>query len=329
MTAEVLTAVPSGNTTPEVTANIADVINDTEPIADDEIEIKKDEKNDPVYRARAFQFTMFDMENWVNLCEKFRDLKSCDYIVAGKEICPTTKKEHVHIYVHLTSTYRLSKKILAFGAHIEICRGSPKQNIAYVKKDGNIVYEYGKEPHQGQLTCGDLLQMEKKEVPGPLKRIWTELQEEEREEKDFRQMLREIKERKLRAPEIVYVTGESGAGKTFKAYDDALNDFEEEKIGKLTIENGFVKATIKDAECFVIEEFRPSQMKASSFLQLTDKYGYSCNIKGGHLHLRPKRIYICSIIPPEDIYRDEEINAQFLRRITKRIEVKRGDWMMN
>lgn len=329
MTAEVLTAVPSGNTTPEVTANVQDVINDTEPIADDEIEIKKDEKNDPVYRARAFQFTMFDMENWVNLCEKFRDLKSCDYIVAGKEICPTTKKEHVHIYVHLTSTYRLSKKILAFGAHIEICRGSPKQNIAYVKKDGNIVYEYGKEPHQGMITIGELKKMSEDEVPANLQKIKEHVDRKAKKLNDFFQMLDEIEKDDLKAPEIIYITGESGSGKTYGAYKDAIKSFPKEKIGKLTIENGFVDPINEEAECFVIEEFRPSQMKASSFLQLTDKYGYSCNVKGSHVHLRPKRIYICSIIPPEEIYRDEEINAQFLRRITKRIEVKRGDWMMN
>ena len=37
-------------------------------------------------------------------------------------------------------------------AHIEYCRASPKQNIDYIKKDGNIIYEYGEEPKQGKLN---------------------------------------------------------------------------------------------------------------------------------------------------------------------------------
>lgn len=69
-----------------------------------------------------------------------------------------------------------------------------------------------------------------------------------------------------------------------------------------------------------IEEFRPSQIKASDFLQLTDKYGFRCNTKGGFATLRPEKIIICSIIPPEQIYK-EEVNKQFLRRITETIDL--------
>ena len=76
-----------------------------------------------------------------------------------------------------------------------------------------------------------------------------------------------------------------------------------------------------DAECFVIEEFRPSQMAAASFLQLTDKYGFRANIKGGWRYLHPKKIIICSIIEPEFLYHNDEINTQFTRRITKCINL--------
>ena len=100
----------------------------------------------------------------------------------------------------------------------------------------------------------------------------------------------------------------------------ALKEYKKQEIGKITLKNDFFDIVNENAKCYVIEEFRPSQIKASDFLQLTDKYGYRCNIKGGFVTLRPEKIIICSIIPPEQIYR-EEVNKQFMRRITERIDL--------
>lgn len=272
------------------------------------------------FRARAFQFTIHKLENYENFVKIFKDLKSCDFGISCKEICPNTKKEHIHLYTHFTQPYRLSRKILSFNNHIEICRGSPKQNIDYIEKDGNIIEEWGVRPRQGQLTISELKDLNKDETPAILYRIKNDIDEKENDKKVFFEMLNEIKNDSLKGPEIIYITGESGKGKTYSAYKIALEKFETEKIGKLTCKNEFIDIINEEAECFVIEEFRPSQIKASDFLQLTDKYGYRCNIKGSFKTLRPKMIIICSIIRPENLYRDEEINEQFLRRITSIIE---------
>ena len=134
-------------------------------------------------------------------------------------------------------------------------------------------------------------------------------------------MLEEIEKDDLKGPEIIYICGDSGKGKTYKAYKIALSKFDKIDIGKLTIENNFIQITKDKAKCYVIEEFRPSQIKAASFLQLTDKYGYTCNIKGSFKTIRPKCIIIASIIKPEDLYKNEEINKQFTRRITEIINL--------
>lgn len=270
--------------------------------------------------ARAFQFTIHKLEKYDEFVKIFKDLKSCDFGISCLEICPNTKKEHIHLYTHFTNPYRLSKKILKYNFHIELCRGSPKQNIDYIEKDGNIIEEWGTRPRQGQLTISELKNLEKDETPAILYRIKNEIDEKENDKNKFFEMLDEIQNDSLKGPEIIYITGDSGKGKTYSAYKIALEKFEKEKIGKLTCKNEFIDIINEDAECFVIEEFRPSQIKASDFLQLTDKYGYRCNIKGGFKTLRPKMIIICSIIRPQELYRDEEINSQFLRRITSIIE---------
>ena len=190
----------------------------------------------------------------------------------------------------------------------------------YIEKDGHIIEEYGTRPRQGQLTISELKEMDKNETPATLYRIKNEIDERENDKNKFFQMLNEIKNNCLKGPEIIYITGQSGNGKTYGAYEIALQNFNIEQIGKLTCKNDFIDIVNEDAECFVIEEFRPSQIKASDFLQLTDKYGYRCNVKGSFRTLRPKMIIICSIIPPNQLYTNEEINVQFLRRITKIIE---------
>ena len=157
-------------------------------------------------------------------------------------------------------------------------------------------------------------------MPANLKRIKQEVDREAQDKQTFFDMLNEIREKKLKAPIIIYITGGTGKGKTFKAYELATEKYTNEDIGKLTLKNDFIDVVNESAKCYIIEEFRPSQIKASDFLQLTDKYGYRANIKGGFITLRPEEIIICSIIPPEEIYK-EEINQQFMRRITETIDL--------
>nr|QTE03437.1 MAG: replication-associated protein [Syrmaticus ellioti CRESS-DNA-virus sp.] len=276
-------------------------------------------------KARAYQLTLNKVERYEELRDALLSLKSLDYYISCKEKAPTTGHEHIHIYAHFNTPYRMSQKILKIGAHIEICKGSPKQNVDYIRKDGNIIEEFGEEPHQGRIyTVKEVREAPVDDIPASLKRIRKEMDEEEREKKMFMDMLTEIENDNLKAPKIIYITGSTGKGKTYGAYKRAIKEYKKEEIGKLTLKNDFIDIENKDAKCFVIEEFRSSQIMAADFLQLTDKYGYKCNTKGGFYALRPEMIIICSIIHPRDLYANEEINEQFLRRITELIDLDKS-----
>lgn len=292
MTAEVMTAFASGNTNPEA-----------------------------AFRARAFQFTLNEVEKYEALKNDLLALKTCDYFISCEEVAPTTGHKHIHIYVHFSQTYRISKKLMKHKAHIEICKGSPKQNIAYIEKDGNILDEIGERPTQGIKSVKELKEANINDIDPHLYNIKCKIDDKAKDEEQFMNMLEEIEKDELKAPEIIYICGDSGAGKTYKAYKIALSKFDKKDIGKLTIENNFIQITNEKAKCYVIEEFRPSQIKAASFLQLTDKYGYTCNIKGSFKSIRPECIIIASIIKPEELYVNEEINKQFTRRITQIINL--------
>lgn len=271
-------------------------------------------------KHRAYQLTLHEVDRLQELLENLHGYKSLDYLAAGAlEVCPTTQKQHYHVYAHFRTPIRMNVKKTC-GAHVEWCKGSPKQNISYLTKDGELTYEWGTIPHQGCATMADLMEHQPDEVPPQYKRIYDEELRKRRDIETFMNMLTEIEEDKLQAPEIVYITGGTGKGKTYSGYKEALATSPKDKIGKLTIQNNFVDVLNENADTFVIEEFRPSQMHAACFLQLIDKYGYRCNAKGKFVTLRPKKIIICNIIKPEEIYHDE-VNQQFLRRITKRIEL--------
>ena len=273
------------------------------------------------FRARAFQFTLNEVEKYEALKNDLLALKTCDYLLSCEEIAPTTGHKHIHIYAHFDKPYKISKKIMKHKAHIEVCKGSPKQNINYIMKEGHILDEIGERPTQGIKSVKELREANIDDIDPHLYNIKCKIDEKTNEEEQFMNMLEEIEKDDLKGPEIIYICGDSGKGKTYKAYKIALSKFEKKDIGKLTIENNFIQITNDKAKCYIIEEFRPSQIKAASFLQLTDKYGYTCNIKGSFKSIRPKCIIIASIIKPEDLYKNEEINKQFTRRITQIINL--------
>ena len=185
-----------------------------------------------------------------------------------------------------------------------------------------MIYEYGEPRYTGgAYTIEKIKRMTtkevKQEVPLHLTRIALEIKEQQHEEEILDNVLNEIRKDELKAPEVIYITGEPGMGKTYGAYKECCQkEPDNKKIGILQINNNFCKFTNPDAENLIIPEFRPSQIAAAEFLQLTDKYGYAANTKGGFKMIRPKRIYICSVKSPFEIYKDE-VNKQFLRRISK------------
>lgn len=271
-------------------------------------------------KARAYQLTLNQPEKLGELLENMKQYKSLDYyMVSHLEVGEEKQHEHYHIYLHFRTPIKLNIKKCC-GAHVEFVKGTYNDNLKYFTKQGELTEEWGEKPHQGLKTVKELKEMNIEEVPPQYYRIKKEIDAEKNDENNFFEMLDEIEKDELKAPKIIYITGGTGKGKTYKAYKIALQNYEKKDIGKLTLKNDFFDVINKNAKCFVIEEFRPSQIKASDFLQLTDKYGYRANIKGGFVSLRPEMIIICSIIEPEKIYK-EEINQQFIRRITEIINL--------
>lgn len=283
-------------------------------------------------KQKAYVLTINEksLEHYQDIKGYLTGLKTNTYYLCCEHVGQENK--HYHVYVQFSNAIKLSIKKL-HGAHVEKAFGSAQQNIAYLRceddkhKKLNIqsiqIDEIGMPKfHGGCRVVKDIKEMDSlDEIPIMYYNIARQIKNQQHEEAELLNVLNEIKDDNLSGPEVVYISGPSGAGKTYSAYKMALEKFKPEQIGKININNNFFKFTGLHKECYVIEEFRPSQLHAAEFLQLTDKYGYNANTKGGFEFIRPKMIIICSIIPPEELYKDEEINKQFLRRITQNLEV--------
>lgn len=275
-------------------------------------------KPSTVTKARAFQLTLNEVEKWENLKNYLTSSKMLTYIIACEEIAPTTGHKHIHCYVHFNRAKALSIKKCQ-GAHIELCKGSPKQNIEYIRKDGKIIFEQGDEPHQGSsLTIKELRQIKNSDDLPDWRQynIWKQVINEPKET-----TLGELRAKKrLTKPiEVTWITGPSGSGKSNLAEDLAIQlDLDDDvKLRNITCDGGFFDGLHDGTGVAIYDEFRDSHMPANKFIQLIDYRSHSLPIKGGFVTNNFTHIFITSVQNPYEIYKNagDEPHKQWLRRM--------------
>ena len=245
--------------------------------------------------AKGFQLTQNDMEAAGDLLNYLRSLNP-NYLVACREKAPSTGHEHMHVYVQFPNARRLSMKKLA-GAHIEVCRGSPKQNIAYIKKDGDIIAEEGAPRLNYVPTILEAKKMEDKELEGlnlNLFNIAAKIQAEKKKSIDPKDYYKEI--------EVYWIWGESGAGKTRYAVRDMLKR-NIEKFNEVKMVGEFWHGVQEECEVALYDDFRDSHMKPTELINFIDYNRHIMNIKGGSVRNNYKLIYITSLQDPNEIYK--------------------------
>lgn len=266
--------------------------------------------------AKGFQLTQNDMEAAGDLLNYLRSLNP-NYLVACREKAPSTGHEHMHVYVQFPNARRLSMKKLA-GAHIEVCRGSPKQNIAYIKKDGDIIAEEGAPRLNYVPTIQEAKKMEDKELEGlnlNLFNIAAKIQAEKKKSIDPKDYYKEI--------EVYWIWGESGAGKTRYAVRDMLKR-NIEKFNEVKMVGEFWHGVQEECEVALYDDFRDSHMKPTELINFIDYNRHIMNIKGGSVRNNYKLIYITSLQDPNEIYKNvpEESKRQWLRRLKEIIHIE-------
>lgn len=258
-----------------------------------------------------FNYTDIDMNN----INKLHDIYA-NYILYGRETCPTSGRLHLQGYIQLSKQLRLSEiknKICNNTIHIENANGSWMQNYTYCTKDGDYI-EIGSPKKPGKRTDIDMIRdmINKNKPMSEIIKITNNYQCIRFAEKLLQYKTLDTKPIGL---EVYYVTGPSGSGKTTYCYNNINKEsFWRNKPGSLNWFNGY------DSQSdVIINEFRDSFCNFNTLLELLDGYEVSVEIKGGFTIWRPKRIFINSIKKPWELYTDlnDEDKYQLYRRITK------------
>ena len=235
-------------------------------------------------------------------------------MIACREFAPKTGKEHYHVYIQFKYNMTLAKKKL-LSAHIEICRGSPQQNIAYIRKKGDIILEEG----EARLGGGGFSIKEVKAMT-----------DAEREELSFNhynkiQNLKRDELCTLRASEyyknveVYYIYGLSGTGKTKHAIQGIIDLYKQKKISsdkfnEVKYCGSFWNGVSIDnmTEVALYDDFRDYHMTPSEFINFIDYNVHVMNIKYGFVMNKFKYIFITSIQSPYDLFRKKKKNNIFL-----------------
>lgn len=266
-------------------------------------------------RTRNVCFTGFNENGY-----KFNE-KQMKYLVVGKEICPTTGKEHWQGYVELKNakTFSAIKKLFKDNKlHLEERKGNALQASNYCKKDGKYE-EFGELSSQGARS--DLVTLKDDILAG--KKNCTEVREENPElYHQYGRTLDKLeddylcKQKRNWMTKGIWIWGPTGCGKSRWAYE--------------TYPDAYTWADDKDwqdcyngQETIIIDDFR-GNIKFQNLLKMIDRYEFKLSRRGRiPFPLLAKTIVITSSMPPEKVYKNlsADDSIEQLKRRCKIIEL--------
>lgn len=246
-------------------------------------------------RSTNFCFTAYAP----NLNIEWLTAIKCDYWTYGVETCPKTKKIHWQGYMELAGrTYFATlKKKIPQGIHIELRKGTGAQAIAYCHKDGqHESFGVAKSP-PGPRKGGEALlecqaALDNGATEGDL--ATDNFVEWVKHRKSFAAYGQLNQPERDWETEVHFIHGPTGSGKTRYCVDKGAVMVEFDK-------GGFCH-NYQNQPILLFDDFDVSTITRSRFLQLTDRYATTVNVKGESKIWNPKVIYITSNFPCSDWY---------------------------
>lgn len=257
--------------------------------------------------STAFLLTLNQVEKFDELKKYLKSLHNFRYAIAGKEKAPTTGHLHIHIFIQFTKHVRMSiQKLL--GCHVDKCFGSTEQNVAYVTKGGDVIWEEGDLRKKGFISIEQIKNMSVKERDG-LPAIYYNIAEKllSKDSCNLRPS------DSFKVIKVYYISGRSGIGKTKFAHYLIGN----ETFNVVKFVNGFWMGFSNQSRIALYDDWRDSHMDASEFLHFIDYNKQVMNVKGGFMLNNYTVIIITSILRLKDIYQDASLEdrEQWTRRV--------------
>jgi len=265
--------------------------------------------------SRKWVMTLFNFSDYEHLPKIVFHESLYKYIILGKEVCPTTGKEHIQGYVHFKHrAYSMTSLSAIFGdqGHFEIAKGDDVQNKFYCNKDNNVVYEYGDAVGSKQGARTDLKVLKDKILSGDRISECLDMISNHQQLKFAESLLKYQKpKQKFKAKKVVWVYGPTGSGKTRYCMDHTDDDYWISGTNLRWFDGYTGQKTV------IFDEFRKDYCTFHMLLRLLDGYPIRVETKGASVLFEPEVIYITSCFHPKDVYETREDIEQLLRRITK------------
>lgn len=254
--------------------------------------------------SRHFVFTSYETAEPL-----FRDWM--EYLIYGKETCPTTGRKHWQCHVICKRKRPLKSVIKSlYPCHVEISK-DPEASRTYCKKEGDFK-EHGNWISQG--TRSDLKDIVSKVISGEINCDYL-LGEDPAKIHQYGRTLEKAEDLRLKKqkrdfmPSCHWLYGPTGVGKTRSVVSEEkdLYFFPYEKNGWWDNYSG--------QEAILFDDFR-GQLPMNEILRICDRYDYTVPRRGrAPVPLMAKRIYFTCCKRPEEVFKENESMDQLLRRV--------------
>lgn len=251
--------------------------------------------------------------------------ESLQFIAYGIETCPSTNRVHLQAFAYSEKARKLTgwKKLFP-GDHIEQMHGNFAQNEKYCSKEGQYktigVKPMGDGKKRSLSTLADEV-VAAAETKVPLYDVVTA----EPARGSFIQYHGGVQKlydmavtKRLKAtprdfaPEVIYVWGPSGFGKTRYVTELEPDLYRCNPSDKYKWKDGYY-----GQDAVLYDNVVPDNISPFDFLQEIDRYPIDVPKKGGFIAWRPRRIYITSTHSPEALGVCFTSPRELLRRITR------------
>lgn len=243
------------------------------------------------------------------------------YIIYGREVGEGTEgvpdgTPHLQGFVHYKAPCAASatKKWLPRG-HIQLCKGTPAENIAYCSKEDDHPMVYGAEPQtQQQANKAKQAKLLSYAKAGNVTGIQDEFPGQYLSQyRNINQIMTDnmVKPPDLIAPCGVWIYGETGCGKTTAARTEYGSYFSKPRNKWW---DGYQP---EQHECVVVDDLSPKHhMLAAHVKDWADKWSFTGEVKGGTRSLRPVKVIITSQYSIAEVFKEagEEDIAAIERR---------------
>lgn len=265
-------------------------------------------------KSRVWCFTNYALDfNY----DEYMNTYDVGYIIVGREVCPSTGREHDQGFVYYNnprdSVKRVAKE-LGY-CHVEKCKGSIEQNCNYCSKDNNV-REFGLKPKQGLRNDLTLI---RNELLYNSKSVDEIVMENPMLYHQYGRTLNKIEDICLRKKyrnwmtECDWIYGETGVGKSRRAFED----FDPSTHYVFPNDGGWWDGYVGQ-EIVIFNEFR-GQVQYSELLDLIDRYPKTVRRRNREpVPFLAKKIIICSCLRPKEVYynlQEKDSLEQLLRRI--------------